>query len=47
MGKPISAEALQYLLTQVNQCQRHSAAMELAFNEKDAPLVNTRLRIVN
>ena len=47
MGKPITAEILQHTLVHGTQRQRHAAAMELALNENDAPLVNTRARIMS
>jgi len=45
MGRPVTPEILKEKLTGGTQRQRHAAAMELALNENDVQLPNTRTRI--
>lgn len=46
MGRPTTPEFLNEKLVYGAQRQRHAAALELALNENDAPLPNTRARIL-
>jgi len=46
MGRAITAEFLKNKLVHSAQRQRHAAALELALNENDAPLPNTRTRML-
>ena len=46
MGRPITAELLKNKLQYGTQRQRHAAAMELALNESDVQLTNTRARVI-
>jgi len=46
LGQPITLALLKKTLVDGNQRQRHAAAMELALNENDIQLPNTRARIL-
>ncbi|MCF6336674.1 MAG: TIGR02270 family protein [Gammaproteobacteria bacterium] len=46
MGQPIGAKHLKTVLADGTQRQRHAAALELALNERDVPLPNTRARML-
>jgi len=46
MGRPITSDFLKDKLVNGMQRQRHSAAMELALNEHDVKLPNTRTRVL-
>jgi uncharacterized protein (TIGR02270 family) len=46
LGKPMSIDALQHILTTGYQRQRHAAALELALIERSSPLINTHAKII-